>query len=242
MLTAIKNPLEENWLFDHGWGNSSDNIENVFLRSHVEFDGYHVKVKTTHSETPYDGWMCKDDGILHMPKNYASGILISKEQFLYGDFECRVILPNFRGSWSAFWLYPHFDDGMHDTLYNEIDWYEQFRKDNFLSRHWIQAGLYKKEKKVSFNVHKKRKVWSLLGYHFGKREISIRGVWSKKEVTCYVNDRKVFCVHDQNLVPFRPMNVIVGNGVGMWKPKLSKDESKNDMLITGLYYNGKSLL
>jgi len=232
--------MVNDWLFDHGWGNTHSDLRNIFLRENVSFEKGAIRIKTVHHADLVPGWMCEGDGIVELMKDYSSGVVISKKQFLYGEFECHVVLPKFRGSWSAFWLYPHFDDGLHNTTYDEIDWYEQFRKDNCLSKHKIQIGLYKRFQEI--NAHEKKKVWSLQRYTELGKELKILGVWNQYGVSCYINGRKKFEITDKNLISNRPMNIIAGNGVGDWKPRLKKNSRDNDLLFTHMSHNGINLL
>jgi hypothetical protein len=72
-----------------------------------------LSVDTAHEFRSFPGWMIpeayksteaymKDERI---EINRHSSAIWSKEQFKYGYFECRCILPTGKGYWPAFWLY-----------------------------------------------------------------------------------------------------------------------------------------
>jgi len=54
--------------------------------------------------------------------DYTSGMLFSKEKFLYGSFEAEIFIPKGYGLWSAFWLY----GGGEPKKHAEIDIFEYY--------------------------------------------------------------------------------------------------------------------
>jgi len=228
--------MTEKWYFDHGWGTTHPDIRNIYRRENVIFEPGRVTIKTHHHPEGVEGWTSHPDGIQYHARDYSSGLMISKRSFLYGTFEASLILPDFRGAWPAFWLYPQAEDGLHETDYDEIDWLEQFRKDNCISKSRVHIGIYKKSWQIPDKTHISRKIL----YFY--RRINVTGEWSPDKVEIFINGKSRMKITDSRKISHRPMNLFVNNAVGNWRPKLNPDEKKNDLIITKLTYNQNSLI
>jgi len=65
---------------------------------------------------------------------FTSGLMYSKEKFMYGSFEADILIPEGYGLWSAFWLHGGLSN---PRRFGEIDIFEY----------------YGKEKKFTYNTH-----------------------------------------------------------------------------------------
>lgn len=58
----------------------------------------------------------------------------------------------------------------------------------------------------------------------------------------YLNDKLVLEEYNPAIIPHQPLHIIVGGGMGNWKPKLNADEEDNAVWILSLKHNDKDLL
>jgi beta-glucanase (GH16 family) len=124
------------WLTGFPWGQSSGNREymaryNAIPSQKCETPQRSLNISSTGTleitarKDPgsYETWHWDKDGNFYtqcMPFNYTSGMLFSRQKFLYGYYEIRAKIPN-QGEvfWPAFWLWAADDD-----KYREIDIFE----------------------------------------------------------------------------------------------------------------------
>jgi len=216
--------IADNFTFNLGWGNTHEDWKAVHVQKNViqQHDGIYI---LTEREL-ITGWRYKDDKTVNILQEYSTGLMVSKQQWLYGEFEAEMTLPDFVGSWPAFWLYPMFNDGLHATNYDEIDFMEQFRK-NWFSKYHIQGNVHKN------GTMTPRTKWVC------SRRMKLTGIWKDNAVLMYLNGKLFHSVYGKENVSQRAMNVIVGMGVGNWNVKLT---DKSTMIIHTLKVNGVSLI
>ena len=207
-----------------GWGNTHEDWGAVLLPENVIQAKHGIEILT--KREVINGWRYKDDKTIWMSKQFSTGHMVSKDQWIYGEFYADVTIPDFVGSWPAFWLYPMVDDGLHATNYDEVDFFEQFRK-NWISRYQIQG-----------NVHKNGRMTPRTKWVCTNR-IRITGLWKENAILMYVNGKLFHSVYGYDNVSHRAMNVLIGMGVGNWKPKLT---NKSTMVIHELKVNGRSII
>ena len=222
--------LSDNFTFDLGWGNTHEDWGGVLLPRNVI--QYEDRIEILTKRELVTGWRCLGDDIIHLTKEFSTGHLISKDQWLYGQFECEVTIPLFRGNWPAFWLYPmQRDEALPAPVvgeYNEIDWFEKFIK-NWLAKYRIQG-----------NIHKDGRMTPKTKYmcHPSAR-FNVKGKWKSDYVGMWLNGKKYYEVTGKENISQVPMNLLIGGGVGNWDPDL-RDEAI--MTIHTLKVNGKDLI
>jgi len=151
--------------------------------------------------------------------DYSCGMIVSKEQIYYGTYTIKCQLPDFRGSFPAFWLFDCSKDGQK----LEVDIFEQFRKDNCLSKYKVTVT-YHDDKTVTSKA-----VWGTTN------EITAQLVWLPDILIWLINGKKVKEVKKSEVVNFpdRPLHVIVNSGTGDWKVQ---DEKIDSFLVSKLEY------
>jgi beta-glucanase (GH16 family) len=107
--------------------------------------------------------------------NYTSGLLRSREKYLYGKFEIRCKLPAGNGTWPAFWLYGG-DCGEIDVF--EKPWIFHYSITNNL--HYDSAGI----KRSDFCVTPLKDPINIRqGFHTYSIE------WTPDKITWFIDDR-----------------------------------------------------
>lgn len=137
----------------------------------------------------------------------------------FGTYTFRFTLPNFRGSWPAIWLVdmkPEVHGGM--GMPPEIDIFEHFRKDNFLTRFHITStfhcGPTYENNSIRQGTYKK---WVPLDW----RPIEIEFTWHPVIMSWRVNGKLILELHGGTPnFPTKPMNLLIGAGLGLdWRPR-----------------------
>lgn len=113
--------------------------------------------------------------------NFTSGLMYSKEKFMYGSFEADILIPEGHGFWSAFWLFGSISDSL--KRFGEIDIFEY----------------YGKKKKFAYNTHfgtdyEHNKSKGAQGTEIPELEnnwYKYRLKWGKKYLKIYINDKLV---------------------------------------------------
>ncbi|MDP1623587.1 MAG: family 16 glycosylhydrolase [Bacteroidales bacterium] len=177
----------------------------------------------------FNGWKRdKTWNVVNTSTQWSVGAIVSKEEYRthFGTYHFKFRLPHFRGSWPAIWLIdlhpaPPKGDGM--GMPPEIDVFEHFRKDGFLTRfhitHSYQDGPTYENNSVQSKIY--WRFWPL-----DLMDIEMIFTWLPAGMTWTVNGRSVMTVSsDTPNYPVLPMNLIMNAGLGLeWKPKVGKFE------------------
>lgn len=160
----------------------------------------------------YTGWRWNDNyEKVYVPRDYSSGMVISERTFLYGRFTFEVTLPNFRGAWPAIWLYPEaigWDQ--------EIDIFEQFRKDGWWTRFRTQIGIYRLQPDRKTRLTRARQARSL--WPMDRRRHRFELTWLPTSIAVRVDDKlRFYTVRPELMMPM-PMNLVMNLAIGDWKP------------------------
>ncbi len=154
---------------------------------------------------------------------YAGGMIVTKDQYEFGTYEMICKLPNFRGSWPAFWLIDISDKetqgGM--GIPPEVDVLEHFRKDSCLTRHQITTTFHGGPSYENDWVKRGNK-YSLCPVD--NKDLTATLIWNANSLSIYINGKKTLTINKDSSkgFPYKAMNVIVGSGVGNWKPNVEK--------------------
>lgn len=188
----------EDFRYDYPWGKKlkDEKEQQVYLSDNVIQDGnsydFIIK-KETVSIKPF--WNSEEKKEYH----YTSGMLYSKDKYLYGTFEADIYIPKGYGFWSAFWLFGQSEVGI-----REIDIFEYFG-----DRHRFS---YKTHYGTDY-AHRLNKGGEAIV------DKSLEDSWHKYRVDWYPNeDIKIYVdnklVGVRNGKPFTiPMNVIINMAV-----------------------------
>ncbi|MCX6266531.1 MAG: hypothetical protein NTW16_04135 [Bacteroidetes bacterium] len=150
------------------------------------------------------GWkMDKNWNIVNTSSQWSVGAIISKDEYRthFGKYHFIFRLPNFRGAWPAIWFLdlhptPPAGDGM--GMPPEIDVFEQFRKDAFLTRFHISHTFHQGPTYLN-NTSISKTYWKLTPLDL--QNIDLVFTW------------------------FPTVNLIMNAGLGLdWKPNVGKFE------------------
>jgi hypothetical protein len=171
------------------------------------------------------GWKVDKEGnIVQTTANWSIGAIVAKEECRthFGTYYFEFRLPDFRGSWPAIWLIdlhpePPNGDGM--GIPPEIDIFEHFRKDGFLTRFHITHSFHQGPTYQN-NTIRSKKYWKPIPLDIHDIEISF--TWTATGMTWVVNGKKIMSLPSVTpKYPARPMNLIINSGLGLdWKPQI----------------------
>lgn len=228
--------IEDNFDYDHGWGNTFTDWGCSLLKQNVTFEN--GKVVITPKREYNIGWRYVDDVIEHFPKQYTSGCIITKEQFLFGEFEGTFTLPDFLGSFPGFWLYPQSNETYlpRPENYDEIDIFEQFRTDNFLTRFRVQSGILIKRPEDKEQRGYGKRHWRLSTYY--KKPVTFKLIWKSDYIIIYIDNKLVRYIVDKDIICQNPMNILVT----LYMYKKVNDSKLAPLILHSLKYNGTSLI
>jgi beta-glucanase (GH16 family) len=207
MIDLLKIEYEKNgWQ----WSNYGNGGLAIYEERNVSMPNGELHLKPRYGY--YNGWEWNHNyERVYKPMDYASGMVISKRTFLYGHFTFDVTLPNFRGAWPAIWLYP-------ETIgwAQEIDIFEQFRKDSWWTRFRTQVGIYRIQPDRIERLTYARQAYRFTPYD--KRRHVFELIWKPESITVKIDGRVRFFVDDPRFAMPSPMNLIMNLAIGDWKP------------------------
>jgi beta-glucanase (GH16 family) len=156
--------------------------------------------------------------VVNTSTTYAGGMIVSKEQYGFGTYEMICKLPNFRGSWPAFWF---IDISGVMGIPPEIDAFEHFRKDSCLTRHHVTTT-YHGGPTYENDWSKHANKYSLCP--IDKNDLKSVLVWNSDSFSVFINDKKTLTINRDSSkgFPYKAMNIIVGSGIGNWNPEVKK--------------------
>jgi beta-glucanase (GH16 family) len=181
------------------------------------------------SNAACNGWKRdKDWNIVKTIAQWSVGAVVLKDQCRthFGTYQFIFKTPNFRGSWPAIWLIdlhpaPPKGDGM--GMPPEIDIFEHFRKDGFLTRFHITHSFHQGPTYAN-NTLMTKTYWKL--WPLDLKEIELTFIWQPGEMKWIVNGKNVMTVPSGTPnYPTKPMNLLMNAGLGLdWKPNTGKFE------------------
>jgi len=195
-------------------GNNLGVIEEdmtVFSGRAVEF---HVDKQPTMGWKWNAGWTEK----IYQTREYKIGHVISCQQYHYGTYKMIVRLPEFRGSWPAIWM---IDISPKMNIPPEIDIFEQFRKDGWLTRYKL-ACTYHDGPTYENNVTYSKNARSCCP--LDQNIVLISFTWTPVAMRWFINKKPIMEIQSKAWInyPIHPMNIVMGAGVGNWKPQDNK--------------------
>jgi len=203
------------------WGNTVENDYAVFKEDMVEWK--EGKVLFHASKKPVSGW--KRDAAWNKVETHADftfGLMVSREQYGYGTYQMRCFLPNFRGSWPSFWFIDVIDKSQGGMgIPPEIDVFEQFRRDNFLSR-FRMTGTY--HDGPTYSNERSRSIARVSLMPFDLYETRVKFIRTPEKMIWIINEQQFMKVERSEMVnyPDKGMNIILGAGIGQWNPQVNK--------------------
>lgn len=146
----------------------------------------------------------KESNFENRQRHYCSGLLNTQHKLdmLYGRFDLRFKVPAGKGYWPAFWLLPSSD-----AWPPEIDWMEILgdkTRTILVTNHW---GEHKNGNHPMYGIKYKAK-----GPDFAEDFHTLSGRWSKDEIVCYVDGKKVY--RSGQGVPQEKMFMILNLAIG----------------------------
>lgn len=149
------------------------------------------------------------------PRHYSSALLDTKNKFAvkYGRFDIRFKVPKGKGYWPAFWLLP-----ASGTWPPEIDWMEILGHD---TKNLLVTNHYGKH--IKGNHPSKGTEFKRDDIDFGADFHTLQGIWSKGEILCFVDGKKVAESHEG--VPDQKMYMILNLAIGGDLPGNPTDET-----------------
>ncbi|MCX6305440.1 MAG: family 16 glycosylhydrolase [Bacteroidetes bacterium] len=219
------------WDYAYPWGNivNPDTNNEICITEKLVTYQPDGSVHFGCSNSAGAGWKRdKDWNIVNTSTKWCIGAVIAKEECRshFGTYHFVFSLPNFRGSWPAIWLIdlhpsPPRGDGM--GMPPEIDVFEHFRKDGFLTRFHILHTFHEGPTYVN-NKTITKKFWRLLPLDFNDIEMTF--TWLPTGMAWAVNGNVVMTVPSGTPnFPLKPMNLLMNGGLGLdWKPNVGKFE------------------
>jgi hypothetical protein len=217
------------WDYAYPWGsiiNPDTDKEICINEKLVKFDS-DGSVRFGCSNTPCNGWKRdKNWNVVNTTTQWSVGGIIAKDEHRthFGVYRFTFRLPDFRGSWPAIWLIdlhpmPPKGDGM--GMPPEIDIFEQFRKDGFLTR-FHMAQTFHQGPTYEHNTLISKQYWKLVPLDIN--DIELIFTWLPTGMKWTVNGKNTMNVSpDTPNYPARPMNLLINAGLGLdWKPNAGK--------------------
>lgn len=213
MILDLINPSLYNYSFP--WGNYCNRTAINLERNVHWFPGMIVFDCIKEFER---GWICDettDYQVREITADYTCGLIITKDQHWYGTYTLHCTLPQFRGSWPAFWGYdiiPPKKGG----IQCEFDVFEHFFK-RCLDKHKVTCTYHDGDKPDIIKSH-----WQFSPV----KEMEFKFIWHPNSLTWFVNGKMVMEVlkSQVNQFPNKPMNLILNSGFGLWNIQNNKLE------------------
>lgn len=209
------------WKYYFPWGNTVNPGTDKQIKIDkylVEWDNDRVKFFTCQGPYRTCWYMDKAWQRVESYANNAIGHMISTDLYYYGTYRFRFRLPNSRGAWPAIWM---VDTTGALGMPPEVDIFEHFRKDGFLSRFHITGTYHFGESYENDRTAFKRikRCGGLLPMDL--QDIDMEFHWSENYMKWFFNGKEQMRIirTTTNKFPDKPMNLIIGAGVGLdWEP------------------------
>ena len=206
------------WNYELPWGQTWGDLFEIFKEKNVVWFKDRIVFNNVHE--PTIGWyMDKDWERQEVTANYSYGMIISKEQYYYGIYTMTCLLPNFRGSWPAWWMIDVTNDM---GIPPEVDLMEHFRKDCLLTRFKTTHTYHDSKQGGGYDKMICKAKWQW--FPVDNREMTFTFDWTASYMKWYVNGKLILQIMkaDVNKFPNKPMNLLVGSGMGNWNIQNSK--------------------
>lgn len=211
--------IKENWDNELPWGTTGNPFIQNSMPEMVTWkpDG---SVEFSVAEGNFKGWRRYDNWEKYdFFTKYANGMIVSKQQFLYGQFDLVCRLPYFLGFWPAFWF---IDVTGKMGIPPEYDVFEQFIKDGKCkTRREIQTTYHDGP---TYENDKQASAVKTFTFPVSWFDVNMSFIWTKDSMTTLVNGKVLMTVNKKDFphFPNQPMNLILGTGVGSWQIDSSK--------------------
>jgi beta-glucanase (GH16 family) len=217
MIDLLKNKAD--WVNEFPWGTSIDPFITNSMSEMVIWKPDGTVEFNVSDNFMYKGWVMDDNWQrkdCYTP--YVNGMIISKQQFLYGTFHWKMRLPGFRGSWPGGWL---IDVTNNMGCPPEVDAFEGGFKDCLLS--WFHLTATYNDGPTyenNLNISKVKRYWLPITWF----DIDVDFVWRTDYLSIIIDGKLVMEIHksDYHKFPNQPMNFIFGSGIGNWNPQKNK--------------------
>lgn len=207
--------------FNLPWGNTGKDLVAASLKENVIwFNDGSIEFRNLKEVVP--AWyMDSSWNKVETIRDYSFGMVVSKDQFYYGDYRIVCQLPNFRGSWPALWFIdttlPASQGGNGMGIPPEIDVFEHFRKKGFWNRfkttHTYHDKPFSPDHYSKMTCKAKKRLCPV-----DNRDISFRFLWTPNYMMWFVDAIHVMTIEPGNVAryPDQPMNIVLGGGFGNW--------------------------
>lgn len=207
--------------YNFSWGNTGKDLVCASNPNNVIWHQDGSITFLNKKETILAWYMDDNWNKVDVVRHYTIGTVVSKNPFYYGTYKLVCQLPNFRGSWPAFWFLDtslsveQGGNGM--GIPPEIDVFEHFRKKGFWNRfkttHTYHDKPIEKGKYSHMTCKAKRRLCPV-----DNRSIEFLFSWSAKEMVWFVDGKYIMTItpNDVSRYPDQPMNIILGSGIGNW--------------------------
>ena len=174
-------PNASRWRYDtggHGWGNQELQFYTVARSKNVRVEDGRLIIEA-HRE-PWQG------------RDYTSTRLLSRQEWTYGRFEARAILPSGRGTWPAIWMLPDLDQYGGWPRAGEIDIMEHVGFDPDQVHSTVHTDAY--------NHTKGTQRGASIAVPTARSEFNVYAVeWTPSEIRGYVNETQYFTFRNERL-------------------------------------------
>lgn len=216
--------------FDFGlpWCTANEGMACVLRPENVIVHEGKVQLRAIHHPLGICGVQYMDDGSVRtMAKYFSSGIIMSKQKYLYGEFHAKIHIPDYRGAWPSVWLYGESPD----QGYDELDLFEQFRKSRFFNKTDQQTSVIWKENGTKFHDARKSAI--------SHKWLDIFCSWDRSNLMITVDDQVVYDTDIRRYIPQQPMHFIISHYIGNWKPRITYSDT---LFIAKLVINGEEII
>lgn len=215
------------WNYEFTWGTTNSPFFASSQKDLVNWDDNNNQVFFNvgyDSTNKFPAWYRDPNwNVVNTYTSYGYGLIITKEQYGFGTYDMVCKLPNFRGSWPAFWFIDILDSktqgGM--GIPPEIDVFEHFRKDSCLTRHHVTTTFHGGPTYEN-DWCKAKSRYSICP--IDNKDMTAKLVWTPDRFTVTINGRETLNIEKNNSrgFPYKSMNVIVNSGMGDWEPEVNK--------------------
>ena len=174
-------PSASRWRYEaggHGWGNQELQFYTTVRSRNAWVEDGSLIIEAR--KQPWSG------------RAYTSARLLSREEWLYGRFEVRAILPSGRGTWPAIWMLPDLSKYGGWPRAGEIDIMEHVGFSPDRVHFTVHTDAY--------NHQRGTQRGSQIRVPTARSEFNVYAMeWTPSEIRGYVNDRNYFRFRNQRL-------------------------------------------
>jgi beta-glucanase (GH16 family) len=216
---------------DHVWLANTGNTPFIDYSNNIEVSGGYLKLITRIENPPIIGsYISSFDShpypITTMPFHRSSAKISSQNEFLYGKFEMRCMIPQ-GGFFPAYWLYGEYNKYNQKDKWNEIDIFE-FMNGSVNSPstniHYDFNGDGETKNEQCSEIHN-------FGFNFSQNFKTFTLIWDEYKIEWYINDiliRKVNRYFDQYNTP---LNCSQMHNIGAYKRSIIYGINPMELII-----------